>query len=200
MPIIKNPFRFDSSTSMELHNLLLNDNTNERDNILPFFRKHPLPLIIATVPLEQFGWISYEESILRKYRTDFVISDTCSMGITYSFIELELHNVRSFTKKRGDLSSAFAHAFTQILEWRYLVDNHRDDIFKCFGTSDSYKQYAAMRFVIVIGRRSDLDSEEIKKKYSALGASFKDTVVMTYDRLLQCCPYSEVLSKGKLPK
>jgi hypothetical protein len=188
-------FSFDRAAEQQLVELLGRTDANERDDILPFFRQQPLPLIVAAGALSDFARVYYEPSLGRVFRADFVSMTFCSMGGSCFFYELEQHNFPFFTKKGLDLSAHFAHAFTQILEWKTYYDNNKKAIEDTYGVVGPHGEATPPTFVLIMGRRSQLD-DSVKAEWSRLESLFNRVRLMTYDRLLQAAPLAITIAEG----
>jgi len=146
--------------------------------------ERPLQTLLASYPillgpLAPPGgnyWCLDRPELGAEYIPDFLLASITSIGFQWVAIELENPNERVLTKA-GLPARKLAEALGQIRDWRtWLTDNvayAREER----GLKDIDGNCQAF---VIIGRRSSLDSKQIKK-YRALSADA--VTVMSYDRL-----------------
>jgi len=136
------------------------EHLREREDILPFFRKHThLAAFIGSFNpnICTFDRVATEFNLFGDYACDLAVGD--SITNNYCFVEFEDALPTSiFVKKKGkhtrEWSPRFDHGFSQIIDWfMMLEDQRRTDLFRSRFDADRI-QYVGL---LVIGRRNGLD-------------------------------------------
>ena len=124
------------------HWLASNATLDESKDILPFFRRHPN----LTVSISQYiskmkdaNLLAYEFPVFGDFVADLIVGDAKSHN--YLLIEFENANPHSIFKARKGKSkpewaSRFEHAFSQILDWMWKLEDMRSttDFENVFGS------------------------------------------------------------------
>lgn len=160
-----------------------------------FLEAHPLLILHAS--LDGFFPVASRRSLLfshvrlaAEFEVDFLYGSMNSIGLFWTFIELESPSAKIFTR-RGDPSAALSHALRQILDWQsWLHDNpayaERTLSELAKPTLDDFGWTGCLRrppqSLIIIGRRSDL-TERTNRLRAQLCAANPLLEILTYDRL-----------------
>lgn len=138
------------------------------------------------------------------FKADFVLFAPFSGGFDIDFIEIEPPDERLYTKK-GVPSARLATAIRQVQDWRMFVDSNRDAVIRELDKAAKKKEliwgepgtklmdnagwpiyhpkaWLKWDYHIVIGRRSSLSDDDLRRK-----ASSQDTInvnIVTFDHLL----------------
>lgn len=121
-------------------------------------------------------WCLDRPQLGAEFVPDFLLASATSAGFRWIGIELESPTVKALTKA-GLPARKLADALGQVRDWRIWLTDNVAYARQERGLKDIDGNCAA---VVVIGRRSSLDSRQIKK-YRAL--SRDGITVMSYDRL-----------------
>jgi len=132
-----------------------------------------------------------------EYEIDFAFCSANSMGLWWSFVEIERPDVPLFNKA-GDPTKQLTHAMRQITDWdSWLMDNSvyasielakmAEDRLRYFGwfTGDYARDGALRRpcnYFIVIGRRATLSTSDNRRR-RAICTQNRGLQIVTYDRL-----------------
>lgn len=90
--------------------------------------------------------------------SDFVVRHSDG---SYTLVEIEPASTPVFQKKGGELSARFNHAKQQVEDWQRYVTQNLDTVERELSLPDIY----APRGSIIMGRSSDLNSEEKKTRW-----------------------------------
>ena len=163
--------------------------------IQSFLEAHPVVLLHAM--LDGFYPVASTRSALfskvqlgAEYELDFAYCSGNSMGVWWTFVELERVDVPLFNKS-GDPSKYLTHAMRQVLDWQAWVSDHEE--YACrqlmcllenhplrWNWRDSLRH--PCNSLIVIGRRSSLtpDTNRLRGQICTQNPSVE---IVTYDRL-----------------
>lgn len=150
-------------------NLLDTDPTEEK--VQQFIEEYP-------ILLHQFSpqRILYKPPILSRYVTDIVILNHKKELI---LIELEKPG-KKLLKQDGGITAETQHAFNQVNDWLYEIEQHRPAVLDCLciGTNEVSKVKGA----VIIGRESGYEQKHLLKlKWKDFGK----VELLTYDDLLR---------------
>lgn len=150
-------------------NLLGTDPTEEQ--VQQFIEEYP-------ILLHQFSpqRILYKPPILSRYVTDIVILNHKKELI---LIELEKPG-KKLLKQDGGITAETQHAFNQVNDWLYEIEQHRPAVLDCLdiGTNEVSKVKGA----VIIGRESGYEQKHLLKlKWKDFGK----VELFTYDDLLR---------------
>ncbi len=163
----------------------------ERDDILPFFKKHMhLAALIGSYNprINGFDRIATEFDLFGDYSCDLVVGDSTSHN--FCFVEFEDATPNSvFTMKKGkatpEWSARFDHGFSQILDWFSILEDQQ-------GTAQFRTRFDAdvIQYVglLVIGRRHFLDKsqyERMRWRSDKVQVGARQVNCITFDELLQ---------------
>jgi hypothetical protein len=113
--------------------------------------------------------------ILSKHQADFAILD--SRG-TLFFVELERPDVL-LLRKDGAASAEVEHAISQVRDWLFLYEKHRNAVLECLDLQD--REVTRVKGLVIAGRNEGCDVNNLRKfKWQDRGA----IDCMTYDDLL----------------
>lgn len=173
---------------------LIEGGAGERE-VHAFLEAHPLLILHAS--LDGFFPVASSRSLLfshvrlaGEYEVDFLYGSMNSMGLFWTFIELESPSAKMFTR-RGDPSAALSHALRQVLDWRsWLQDNpaYAERTLRELAqpTLDDYAWSGCLRrppqSLIIMGRRSDL-TERTNRLRAQICTANPLLEILTYDRL-----------------
>lgn len=167
-----------------------------------FLEKHPVLLLHAMLdgfyPAASTRCALYSKVDLgTEYEIDFAFCSANSMGLWWSFVEIERSDVPLFNKA-GDPTKQLTHAMRQITDWdSWLMDNSvyasielakiAEDSLRYFGwfTGDYARDGALRRpcnYFIVIGRRATLSTSDNRRR-RAICTQNRGLQIVTYDRL-----------------
>lgn len=121
--------------------------------------------------------------------TDFVHCHRCSIGATWTFIEIEPPTAKLFTKA-GDPSAELTHAQRQLTDWRTWLEKNkdyaerrlRDHLGDEGDDKEDWSTFLPHEFIVIIGRRASLTSEDRERRSTMSRDRVK---IWTYDRLLR---------------
>ena len=162
----------------------------EKKHILPFFRqRRQLSAFIGSYNSKvcRFDLIAFEYDLFGDFVCDLVVGD--SANYAFNFVEFEDASPTSVFVKRGrttpDWSSRFQRGHTQLVDWFYKLDSHRDSIecLKRFG-----RRTIDYTGVLVIGRDQHLDEasrERLNWRRNKALIDSRTTYCLTFDELLQ---------------
>jgi hypothetical protein len=150
--------------------------------IQAFLETHPVLLLHAM--LDGFYPVGSE------YEADFAYCNGNSMGVWWTFVELERADVPLFNKS-GDPSKYLTHAVRQVLDWQAWVSDHEeyacsqlmrllDDHPLQWHWRDTFRRLC--NGLIVIGRRAGL-TRQTNRLRAEMCAQNPSIEIMTYDRL-----------------
>jgi len=180
--------------------------SNDERSVSRYLKKHPWILYWTICDLGGHSRFMFSEFPLGSdHKVDFVILNSYS-GV-WEAILVELESVKTnFFNKNNTANKKLALATKQIVEWKKYIDINKENMRKEFckwtakkdllGYHDPTdnpsnmsgnllidpRSFLNFRFFIVMGRRSDLNSENIYYKGSYLD-NFGVSLI-TYDRLL----------------
>ena len=177
---------------------------SERDELLPFFREHPvLSSRIASVIQEGLLFpdrMAFEFDIFGDFVADLVVGS--SVTNTYCFVEFEDAQEYSLFRKRGNrfepsFGARFEHGYSQIVDWFCALEGMKGSgtaYLSRFGSRDIHYQG-----LLVIGRDASLDADprkdalrhRIEWRSRNVRFSQRRIVIMTYDELLGNLRYQD---------
>ena len=162
---------------------------NEREHILPFFRKnqHLAAMIgAANSKISRFDRIGFEFSIQGDFNCDLVVGD--SVKHQYCFVEFENAAPNSvFSRKLGkstpEWGSRFEHGYSQIIDWFRALHGME-------GTP-KYQQMFGMNEIhflgmLVIGRRDFMDQDQISR------LEWRREHVTVFSKKINCITFDEL--------
>lgn len=160
-----------------------------------FLEQHPIILLHAI--LDGFYPVASTRAALfakvqlgSEYEVDFAYCSGNSIGVWWTFIELERPNVPIFTKS-GDPSKYLTHAIRQVTNWQAWLADHTEYAYSNLmelvrNSPGKWYWQAALRrpskMLIVIGRRSAL-TRETNRLRAQLCDDNPWLEIITYDRL-----------------
>jgi len=156
--------------------VVLNSATDERPlqeylaNVPVFLRK--------LLPSATDYWCFDRPSFGGELIPDFLMCYRNSRGFNWVYVELESPNKPPLTKA-GKPAAKLVEGLSQISDWRNWL---RENISYAQNHLGLQQIDAEALGILIIGRRSHLDSKHAKR-YRSL--SNNNTIVMTYDRLLE---------------
>lgn len=183
----------------ELKNLLdENRELNEREDILPFFRKRKnLSAFIGSyVPdIITSDMIAYEYSFYGDFTSDLAIGD--SETKTFCFVEFEdaapASIFRKGTRLTPEWSPRFEHGFSQIVDWFWKLDDmSRSTDFKSRFGADHIR-YCGL---LILGRSANLGYREyqrLKWRTDKVLIDSKHIFCLTFDEL-----YSDLATRLRI--
>lgn len=142
-------------------------------------REEDIQLFLASNPIV-FHFLSpirlFEKPpILSKHQADFAILD--SRG-TLVFVELERSGVL-LLRKDGAASAEVEHAISQVRDWLFLYEKHRNAVLECLDLQD--REVTRVKGLVIAGRDEGCNGNNLRKfKWQDRGA----IDCMTYDDLL----------------
>lgn len=144
---------------------------NPREELLQqFLEQHPI--LLHQYPARR---IIPKPPILTAYVADFGIITPQKELI---LVELEKTTTR-LMKKNGGIAAPLSHAFDQVRDWLYEVDEHR------LAVLDSLKidraEVSVIRGLVIAGRDTGYDARDLRK---LKGADYGRVTFLTYDDLL----------------
>lgn len=151
-----------------------------------------------------FNFIFSKLTIYDDFKSDFAYLTKSSVEWEMVLMELEASNKSIFNndKKNIYFSAEFNNAYDQILSWRAYLNEHKEE-FKhklTYLMSHMAINPLSFRFVLVIGRSDELNTNERKNMFAQKN---KDgIIVMTYDSLIRAYSsnkrrYRNIISKVK---
>lgn len=165
------------------------DNLKERDDILPFFKKHKhLSSFIGTYNAEMgvANKIAYEFGVYGKFSIDLILGN--SKRHNYTLVEFENAVNTSIFKKNGKKSTLewaprLEHGFSQFVDWLWKLDDFRvtQDFEITFGS-----RYPKFFGVLIIGRNKYVPEECTERlKWRSLNMSIGKVEIscVTFDDL-----------------
>ncbi len=106
---------------------------SERDDILPFFRRHAdLAALLGTYHpnIERYDRLGVEVPLFGEYVADVVVGDRANNALC--FVELEDGRPNSVFTPRRRRGTAWAprleHGFSQIVDWLWLLDDQQSTL------------------------------------------------------------------------
>ena len=113
--------------------------------------------------------------LLSKHQADFAILD--SRG-TLFFVEIERPGIR-LLRKDGAASAEMEHAISQVRDWLFLYEKHREAVLECLDLRDC--EVTRVKGIVIAGRDEGYDIEKLRRfKWQD-----RDSIdCMTYDDLL----------------
>jgi hypothetical protein len=172
------------------------DTKPKEAQIQSYLEEHPVILLHAM--LDGFYPAASTRSALfpkialgNQYEVDFAYCNGNSMGVWWTFVELERADVPLFTKA-GDPTRYLTHAIRQVLDWQAWVVDHSE--YACselekLTQGDPYiydcccgQFRRPCNAVIVIGRRVSL-SPKTNRRRIQLCTEIPRLEIITYDRL-----------------
>lgn len=174
---------------------LLNDparpNLKERDDILPFFKKHPqLSAFIGryNIDIVDYKEISYchEFDIFGDHVADLAIGDATTNA--YCFVEFENAEETSIFKRTPKLtpewSTRYEHGFSQLVDWiLWLEANRGGPGFKARFNSDSIRY----NMLLVIGRDKYLTDQGLRERMS-----WRDEHIFIWGKKVNCITFDKL--------
>jgi len=154
------------SRLLSSYNTLL-ESMPEREEVLQVFLKEN-PTLLCPTYTKMWPKLPFGRKI-----TDFVFLDAYG---EYTLVELEKPQDRLFIKN-GDTSKELNHAQNQILDWKRYIEDNLSTVQKELGLS---RISTNPKGIIVIGRSSSLNEENIRKLASIQNESPK-LQILTYD-------------------
>ncbi len=184
----------------KLKNLLdENRDLNEREDILPFFRKRKnLSAFLGSyVPdIINSDMIAYEYSFYGDFTSDLAIGD--SETKTFCFVEFEDATATSIFRKQAkkvtpEWSPHFEHGFSQIVDWFWKLDDmsRSTDFKNRFGAD--YIKYCGL---LILGRSTGLgyrEHQRLKWRTDKVLVDSKHIFCVTFDDL-----YSDLATRLKI--
>lgn len=142
-----------------------------------------------------------------EYEVDFAYCNFNSMGLWWTFVELERSDVPIFNRY-GDPSKYLTHGIRQVLDWQAWVSDHIEYACSELGklVEETLAEWGWRKSVIrrpcnslvLIGRRRSL-TPETNRRRAQIASENPNLEIVTYDRLFD--PYSlgkeEELDGGK---
>jgi len=173
--------------------------------MLAFLKDAPVLLVEAFSTGSNAQLVSAEFRFGNRYRADFCVLSGTSVGWHVHLIELEATTSRVFTKDGSD-SKALNRARSQLQDWSHYIKTHlsdfRDELARDIWRRNIFQnrdnaplrhsycneildQRMGLRchFHIVIGRRSSLHGEDIRRR--SYYQDMHQCDVVTYDRFLE---------------
>jgi hypothetical protein len=102
-------------------------------------------------------------------------------------MELEASNKKIFTSSNKNIafSAEFNNAYDQILSWKAYLHDHKEEFKKRFDLlmGHMYKNPFSLKYALVIGRSSELDTQEKIQMFAQKEAD--DIQILTYDTLIR---------------
>jgi len=178
---------------------LIDSKPNEA-RIQTFLEEHPVILLQAMLD-GFYPAASIRSSLFSKvqlgsqYEVDFAYCNFNSMGLWWTFVELERPDVLIFNR-HGDPSKYLTHAIRQVLDWQAWVSDHVDyaraelgklanETLAEWGWND-LELRRPCNGLIIIGRRSSL-TPDTNRRRAQISSEYPNLEVVTYDRLFD--PY-----------
>ncbi|MEW6143003.1 MAG: Shedu anti-phage system protein SduA domain-containing protein [Chloroflexota bacterium] len=170
--------------------------------IQAFLERHPVLLLHAMLdgfyPAASTRSALYSKVALgAEYEVDFAFCNANSMGLWWTFVEIERADVLLFTKA-GDPTEKLTHSIRQVLDWQSWMTDHSqyasielaklaEDSLTALGFfSSDYERDGSLRrpcnYFIVIGRRATMSSADNRRRIEICTQNPRLQIV-TYDRL-----------------
>jgi hypothetical protein len=155
----------------EFQSLLDQHDVDEVQDIQPFLSERRHWVLLS--PSCRHVWP--QKLLGNKWKVDFVVRESDD---TYTAIEIESPNFPLYTKSL-DPHHKLTHAEQQVRDYCEYIDQNRDSVDREEGLSGVYRP----RGIVVIGRRSSLNSRAMRKLV-ARNADAGRYTVMVYDDLI----------------
>ena len=173
--------------SLQLFRNSLNDAADEAP-MQTFLASHP-HLLTCLLPPGRDAWCWDRPRFGSELIPDFLLCTRNSTGFEWVMIELESPTVQPLIQS-GLPGAKLREAQGQIQDWRIWL---RDNIAYAQGQRGYEGLTAEAQAVIVIGRRSTIDSRHAKR-WRELTSD--NTRIMTYDRLIDTCTTGRTQNGG----
>lgn len=159
---------------------LLNDGCAEQE--LHAFLAENVSVLLPT-PIYYHHLAISKPLLAEKYVPDFALYGSCN-GPWWTFVEIEKPSDRLFTEG-GDYSAALFHAIRQVHDWQIFINSHFHYYLECFGSEMGFDAHP--NFLILIGRRSEIDNDAWQKLslLNSQGRGGTGFFVATFDFLLE---------------
>ncbi len=140
-----------------------------------------------------FSLIFSKMSIDCMYKSDFFFISKSSAEWNLIFVELEKPSCKLFNKE-GTYSQELNKAIKQVDDWQaYFLNNNNKESFKSHPVIKKitsavpvlYGNPFNFKFILVIGRRQELNDKDLYKRWAALNITNRDRYIMTYDSLVE---------------
>ncbi len=149
---------------------LLNSDPRE-EHIQKFFEKNPI-LLHQFIPDKIF----FKAPILSKYVTDITI---LAKSKELLLVEIESPSTGLIRGSDGAKAAPLEHAISQVRDWLYECENHRQAALSCIGLDNA--EVSAIKGLVIAGRDHPYKPEHlIKLKWEDLGR----INLLTYDDVL----------------
>lgn len=172
-------------------------NSNEKEEVYQqYLEEHTQLIPCGSFLLNHFTHLSLIFSKMPIdciYKTDFFFISKSSAEWNLVFVELEKPSCRLFNKE-GTYSQELNKAIKQVDDWQaYFLDNSNKESFKkhpvvkkIINTVPALSENPFnFKFILVIGRRQELNDKALYKRWSTLNNSNRDRYIMTYDSLIE---------------
>ena len=133
---------------------------------------------INTILLHQFpaDKIIFKPPLLNKYKADFAILTPQKELI---FIEIERAKNTRLLNKKGDVAAPLNHAFDQVRDWLFCIDEHRQAILADLNIDK--ENVSQIKGVVIAGIDSGYDAGHLRK---LKGGDWGKISFLTYDDLI----------------
>jgi len=123
-----------------------------------------------------------------EYVTDFAYVSENSAQCLITLVEIESPKIQMFRKSDGLFTAEFSRALQQLRDWEQWCAQHpshlKDTFRRVFHRSTFKYQRIFVRFVLVAGRRTQVERSARRQERWAGVNRDPSVVVMTYDRVL----------------
>lgn len=167
---------------------LLSDDSKEEKSFQDFFEKHPcmLPIVGNINHSVLHGCLFSQPRISSASNVripDFMWIASNSASLIPVFIEIERPGKMAYRKSDDVQNAAFSQAEDQILEWKALLEQEREDFFERYLIPQRLRcRKFSPFFILIYGRRREFENNE----WLSLNRAMKNTSnfnLMSFDRL-----------------